>query len=77
MGIAEISRDLVAEIAQSYPSLATLNLSSNHIQRLENLEPLACLSALDLRDNQLALLDGLGGGQLEALRELNVSGNRM
>ena len=77
MGIAEISHDLVAEIVQSYPSLATLNLSSNHIQRLENLEPLASLSTLDLRDNQLALLDGLGGGQLEALRELNVSSNRM
>ena len=77
MPIAEITPQLVEEIVASYPRLAALNLSSNQIRRLENLDPLVNLSTLDLRDNQLTLLEGLGGGQLPELRELNVSGNRI
>jgi chromosome segregation ATPase len=77
MPIAAITPELVAEIVASYPQLAALNLSSNQIQRLENLESLVNLSALDLRDNQLTSLEGIGGGQLPELRELNVSGNRI
>ena len=37
MPIAAITPELVAEIVASYPQLAALNLSSNQIQRLENL----------------------------------------
>ena len=77
MPIAEITPQLVEEIVASYPRLAALNLSSNQIRRLENLDPLVNLSTLDLRDNQLTLLEGLGGGQLPELRELNVAGNRI
>eukprot|EP01045_Picozoa_sp_COSAG04_P008800 COSAG04_NODE_495_length_13411_cov_35.496094_10_plen_129_part_00 len=77
MAIAAISQQLVAEIAESYPDLAALNLSSNHISEIENLEPLSRLASLDLRDNHIASLEGLGDGRLGALRELNVSRNRI
>lgn len=77
MPITEITPQLVEEIVASYPQLAALNLSSNQIERLENLDPLVNLSTLDLRDNQLTSLEGLGGGKLAELRELNVSGNRI
>jgi chromosome segregation ATPase len=70
-----ITPDLVTEIASAYPGLQSLNLSSNEIRVVENLEPLVALESLDLRQNSIHTLDGVG--QLPALKQLDVSGNRI
>ncbi|KAK6185289.1 hypothetical protein SNE40_007555 [Patella caerulea] len=53
--------------------LLSLNLHSNYIQRLENLNRLTLLRHLDLSSNQIAKIEGLDS--LKSLRTLNLSCN--
>ncbi|XP_050399126.1 leucine-rich repeat and coiled-coil domain-containing protein 1 isoform X2 [Patella vulgata] len=53
--------------------LLSLNLHSNYIQRLENLNRLTLLRHLDLSSNQITKIEGLDS--LKSLRTLNLSCN--
>ncbi|CAC5362345.1 LRRCC1 [Mytilus coruscus] len=55
------------------PNLQVINLHSNFIQRIENLQNLYQLKHLDLSSNQLTYIEGLEG--LDSLRTLNLSCN--
>lgn len=77
MTIKVITEELVAEISRSYPTLNALNLSSNEICEIQNLSPLGALVALNLSNNSLSELGGIGNKILPNLRQLDVSNNRM
>ncbi|XP_076112416.1 leucine-rich repeat and coiled-coil domain-containing protein 1-like [Mytilus galloprovincialis] len=55
------------------PNLQVINLHSNFIQRIENLQNVYQLKHLDLSSNQLTYIEGLEG--LASLRTLNLSCN--
>ena len=55
--------------------LKTLDLSINHISKVEGLESLSGLATLDLSHNQLSKLEGLE--DLSGLNELYLSGNKI
>ena len=73
MTIKVITEELVAEISRSYPTLNALNLSSNEICEIQNLSPLGALVALNLSNNSLSELGGIGNKILPNLRQLDVS----
>eukprot|EP00960_Hanusia_phi_P050367 760184-Hanusia_phi.AAC.3 len=75
MPIKAISKELVREISASYPDLKVLNLSSNELVKIENLEPLTCLTKLNVSSNKLLLLNNLRS--LVHLKELYASDNRI
>ena len=57
MPIKTISKELVREISASYPDLKVLNLSSNELVKIENLEPLTCLTRLNVSSNKILVSD--------------------
>jgi hypothetical protein len=79
MPIRCITAALVQEIIRSYGQVRKLNLSSNAIERVEELEALTSLTKLNLADNQLTsnprCLEGLL--RLTALEELDLSCNEI
>jgi Leucine Rich repeats (2 copies) len=79
MPIRCITAALVQEIIRSYGHVRKLNLSSNAIERVEELDALTSLTKLNLADNQLTSNPGCLEGllRLTALEELDLSCNEI
>jgi hypothetical protein len=79
MPITCITAALVQEIIRSYGQVRKLNLSSNAIERVEELEALTSLIKLNLAANQLTSNSGCLEGllRLTALEELDLSCNEI
>ncbi|CAN0183705.1 unnamed protein product [Ectocarpus sp. 12 AP-2014] len=77
MPIRELSAELVSDIVESYGQITKLNLSTNEIVRVENLERLTRLSNLDLFCNRLGAVPGSldGLALLTRLKDLDISEN--
>ncbi|CAM9099505.1 unnamed protein product [Hapterophycus canaliculatus] len=77
MPIRELSEELVLDIAESYGQITKLNLSTNEISRVENLQHLTCLTNLDLCCNRLGSVPGSldGLAPLTRLKNLDISEN--
>jgi hypothetical protein len=79
MPIRCITAALVQEIIRSYGQVRKLNLSSNAIERVEDLEALTSLTKLNIAANQLTSSPGCLEGllRLTALEELDLSCNEI
>ncbi|CAM9321865.1 unnamed protein product [Scytosiphon promiscuus] len=77
MPIRELSEELVLDIVESYGQITKLNLSTNEISRIENLQHLTCLTNLDLFCNRLGSVSGSldGLAPLTRLKSLDISEN--
>ncbi|CAN0028155.1 unnamed protein product [Ectocarpus sp. 8 AP-2014] len=77
MPIRELSAELVSDIVESYGQITKLNLATNEISRVENLERLTRLSNLDLFCNRLGSVPGSldGLALLTRLKDLDISEN--
>eukprot|EP00697_Spironema_sp_BW2_P007337 gnl/Spiro4/21585_TR10566_c0_g2_i1.p1 gnl/Spiro4/21585_TR10566_c0_g2~~gnl/Spiro4/21585_TR10566_c0_g2_i1.p1 ORF type:complete len:451 (+),score=35.74 gnl/Spiro4/21585_TR10566_c0_g2_i1:1-1353(+) len=75
LGLHSNRIDCISPITSNLYNLMELDLSSNMIQRIENLGSLSRLRVLNLSSNQLRTLEGLGG--LFALRKLTLSYNKI
>lgn len=70
-----VDRELATALAEQYPAMLSLDLRSNNIVEVQDLEPLSCLREIRLDDNNLSVLEGLGS--LQHLTLLSARNNFM